>query len=385
MNKRVNSIYWNIMPLLNTKSDIMLCIGQRGNGKTYGVLKYFLQQYKKTKKRFCYIRRWDEDIKSYRMEQLFTPFRNLIDELFGEEFQIVYKNHKFYLVNGNGTKVDTLGYVLSVSSSAHTKSVAYTNVGFILYDEFIRMTGEQELKDELSRWDNTLSTIIRGDNEDVKVFMLANTVSKYSPFFMRFGIDINKVEQGQILTKEIPLETGDVLKVSLEYCKFNKEASKKISKYSSNAMIKSGKWEIPETDEIPTVANSKVKEQLLFTIYQEEVNVIIGCFRRIEKWAELQKDDETMLFKPKYHVREFLVLRTIEKKSSYFHLSKEKSLKYTDYNDLTIMLRDIKDNTGIDFDDELYRGRVFCDNCFTGDYFCNAWVNFGRVAARELL
>ena len=149
-------------------------------------------------------------------------------------------------------------------------------------------------------------------------------------------------------------------------------------------MIKSGKWEIPETDEIPTVPNSIIKEQLLFTIYSEEVNVTVGCFLRREKWAELIKNDQ-LLFVPKYHVREFLVLRTVDKKSSYFHLSKEKSLKYTDYNDLGIMLKDIKDQTDIDFDDELYRGRVFCDNCFTGDYFCNAWVKFGRVAARELL
>ena len=378
------SIYWNPSKLIGTGADFMLCIGQRGNGKTYGILKYFLQQYKKTKKRFCYLRRWDEDIKAYRMEQLFAPFRNLIDELFGDEFTIVYKNHKFYLVNGNGTKVDTLGYVLSISSSAHTKSISYTNVGYILYDEFIRMTGEQELRDEMSRFDNTLSTIIRGDNVNVKVFMLANTVSKYSPFFLRFAIDINKIEQGTITVKDIPLETGDILKVALEYCEFNEEASKKISKYSTNAMIKSGKWEIPETDEIPTVPNSIIKEQLLFTIFSEEVNVTVGCFVRREKWAELVKNDQ-LLYVPKYHVREFLVLRTVEKKSSYFHLSKEKSLKYTDYNDIGIMLKDIEEQTEINFEDELYRGRVFCDNCFTGDYFCNAWLKFGRVAARDLL
>ena len=378
------SIYWNPSKLIGTGADFMLCIGQRGNGKTYGILKYFLQQYKKTKKRFCYLRRWDEDIKAYRMEQLFAPFRNLIDELFGDEFTIVYKNHKFYLVNGNGTKVDTLGYVLSISSSAHTKSISYPNVGYILYDEFIRMTGEQELRDELSRFDNTLSTIIRGDNVNVKVFMLANTVSKYSPFFLRFAIDINKIEQGTITVKDIPLETGDILKVALEYCEFNEEASKKISKYSTNAMIKFGKWEIPETDEIPTVPNSIIKEQLLFTIFSEEVNVTVGCFVRREKWAELVKNDQ-LLYVPKYHVREFLVLRTVEKKSSYFHLSKEKSLKYTDYNDIGIMLKDIEEQTEINFEDELYRGRVFCDNCFTGDYFCNAWLKFGRVAARDLL
>ena len=79
------SIYWNILKILGLHCDYNLVIGQRGNGKTYGCLKYFLEFYKSTKKRFCYIRRWDEDIKAYRMEQLFAPFRNLIDELFGEE------------------------------------------------------------------------------------------------------------------------------------------------------------------------------------------------------------------------------------------------------------------------------------------------------------
>lgn len=379
------SIYWNPSKLIATKADFMLCIGQRGNGKTFGILKEFLKAYKKSGKRFCYLRRWDEDIKTYRMEQLFTPFKNVIEEIFGKGFTIEYKNHKFFLVNSNGTKVDVIGYVLSISSSAHTKSISYTKVGYILYDEFIRMSGEPELRDEQSRFDNTLSTIIRGENTGVKVFMLANTVSKYSPFFLRFAIDINKIEQGSITVKDIPLETGEVLKVALEYCEFNKEASKQISKYSTNAMIKSGRWEIPETDEIPTVPNSVIKEQLLFTIYSEEVNVTIGCFLRKEKWSELIKDNRTMLYIPKYHVREFLVLRTVEVKSNYFHLSSEKSLKYSNYNDIGLMLKNIKDTTDIDFENELFMGRVFCDNCFTGDYFCNAWVKYGRVAPRNLL
>lgn len=379
------SIYWNINPILGKKADFNLVIGQRGNGKTYGVLKHFLENYKKTKKRFVYIRRWKDDIVTYNMEQLFTPFTNVIDELFGAEFSIEYRNHKFYLVNGAGIKVDTIGYVMSLSESHHTKSVSYTNVSEILMDEFIRMQGEQELKNELSRFDNVLSTVIRGGNKNVIIWLLANTVSKYSPYFLRFGIDINKVEQGSIIDKKLRLETGDILKVALEYCEFNKDASKNISKYSTNAMIKSGQWEIPETDEIPSVPGSKIGEKLLFSIYSEEVNVTIGCFLRKEKWAEMIPDEVTKILIPEFHTREFLVIRTIDKQSSYFHLSTEKSLKYTRYNDLGTMLQDIKDTTDIDFDDELHRGRVFCDNAFTGDYFINAWLKFGRVAARNLI
>ena len=378
------SIYWNILPILGKKADFNLVIGQRGNGKTYGVLKRFLENYKKTKKRFCYIRRWRDDIVASYMEQLFSPFDNVIEELFGSGFSIVYKNKKFYLVNPDGIKVDCIGYVLSLSESHHTKSVSFVNVSEILLDEFIRMAGEQELKDELTRFDNVLSTIIRGGNKNVIVWLLANTVSKYSPYFLRFGIDINKVDQGSIITRSIKLENGEILTIALEYCEFNEEASKNISKYSTNAMIRSGKWDIPETDEIPTVPGSEISEKLLFTIYSEEVNVTIGCFLRKEKWAEMILN-EMRLYVPKYHIREFLVLRTVERRSSYFHLSAEKSLKYTDYNDLGTMLRDIKDNTDIDFEDELHRGRVFCDNSFTGDYFCNAWAKFGRVAARNLI
>ena len=379
------SIYWNINPILGKHGDFNLVIGQRGNGKTFGVLRHFLENYKKTKKRFVYIRRWKDDIVAYNMEQLFTPFNNVIEELFGAEFSIEYKNHKFYLVNGAGVKVDTIGYVMSLSESHHTKSVSYTNVSEILMDEFIRMQGEQELKNELSRFDNVLSTVIRGGNKNVIIWLLANTVSKYSPYFLRFGIDINKVEQGTIIDKKIQLENGDILKIAFEYCEFNKEASENISKYSTNAMIKSGKWEIPETDEIPSVPGSKISEKLLFSIYSEEVNVTIGCFLRKEKWAEMIPDEVTKILIPEFHTREFLVIRTIDRQSSYFHLSTEKSLKYTRYNDLGTMLQDIKDTTDIDFDDELHRGRVFCDNAFTGDYFINAWLKFGRVAARNLI
>ena len=92
-----------------------------------------------------------------------------------------------------------------------------------------------------------------------------------------------------------------------------------------------------------------------------------------------------MLMYEKYHHREFLVLRTIERKSNYFHLSEEKSLNYHTYNDINLMLEDIKENCDIDFEHELYMGRVFCDNMFTADYFNNSWLRFGRVTARSLL
>lgn len=381
------SIYYSLKKILGTGSDFMLIVGQRGNGKTYSCLKYCLDQYKATKKRFCYLRRWAEDIKAFRMEQLFAPFADYIKEIFGEEFSITYYRHKFYLVNGNGTKIDTLGYVTSLSDVSHSKSIAYANLKYIIFDEFIQMSGERQMDNEMSRFENVLSSLIRGDNTDVKIFMLANTVSKFSPYFIHFGIDINKVEQGQIITKDIPVSEDNkiFLRVALEYCEYNPEVAKKISKYTTSNMIRGGKWEIPPTDDIPAAIGEVANEKLLFSIYEDQANVIVGCFLRRSKWSTIEQNDATMLLYEKYHYREFLVLRTIERKSNYYHLSEEKSLNYHTYNDINLMLEDIKENTDIDFEHELYMGRVFCDNMFTADYFNNSWLRFGRVPARSLL
>ena len=372
------------------KADFYLIIGQRGNGKTVGVLSYFLNKYKENKKRFCYIRRWDEDIKPYRAELLFTGYLNhVVESLFGAGFHIIYYRHKYYLCNDDNEKIDVIGYALSLSSVAHTKSVSYERVGYILYDEFIQMSGERSLPDELSKFDNTLSTIIRGDNakEGVKIYMCANTVSKFSPYFIRFGIEINKVNQGDIITREFPIDEDEkqVLTIAFEYCAFNPEVSKTINKYTDSDMIKKGLWEIKKVDSIPAAPNSIIKEQLIFTIFEDQANVIVGCFLRREKWATLEVDPDILISKPVYHYREFLVLRTIERKSNYFHLSIEKSLSNHNYNDLNLMLQDIKEGCDIDFSRQLYSGRVFCDNMFTADYFYNSWVKFSRVSARDLL
>ena len=63
-SKPLKSGFWNIQPINGTNSDVNLIIGQRSNGKTYGVLRYFLQQNKKTGRRFVYIRRWHDDVKA---------------------------------------------------------------------------------------------------------------------------------------------------------------------------------------------------------------------------------------------------------------------------------------------------------------------------------
>lgn len=377
--------YYSLTKILANKADYNLIIGQRSNGKTYACCKYMLQEYKKTGRRFCYIRRWDEDIKAYRAEQLFTPLQPEIERLFGDGYSIIYYRHKYYLIDPAGKKIDVIGYALSLSSASHTKSVAYVDVKYILFDEFIQMSGERTLTDEKSKFENTLSTIIR-DKQDIVIFMCANTVSKFSPYFVYFGIDINKVKQGSITTKEIPTDDDKgILKVALEYCEYNEAIGKKVSKYTTSKMIRTGQWEIPPTDDIPTMKNEKVKEKLLCTFHDPDADINIGCFIRRSIWSDLVQEPETKIYYERKHTREFLVLRQVERKSKYFHLTTDKSLDYHTYNDMGYFLRDLADTTQIELEHELFMGRIFCDNMFTADYFNHIWQYYGGIKVRDML
>lgn len=376
--------FYNLDRIQKTRSDFYLIIGQRGNGKTYSVCKYFLNKYKETRKRFCYIRRWADDIKGYRAEQLFTPLQKEIESLFGEGYTIQYYRHKYYLVNADGEKLDVVGHAVSLSECSHTKSVAFDNVFFLLYDEFIQMSGERTLRDEMSKFDNTISTVLR--YREGEIYLCANTVSKFSPYFVRFGIDINKVEQGQIITKEYPLDDEKgILRVSLEYCEYNEEIGKKSSKYTQSKMIARGMWEIPETTDIPSVIGEIVKDKLLCSIYDPDAEITLGIFLRRSKWVTIENDEESLIYTHQEHEREFLIVKQIDYRSNYFHLSDQKSLSYNTYNDISYFLRDILDGTDIDIEQELYMGRIFCDNMFTADYFNHVWGYYGQMTPRKLL
>lgn len=382
----MKTVYYDIERLLNkTRPDFALVIGQRGNGKTFSALKLVLKEYKKTRRRFVYIRRWKEDLLNGRADTVFSPLASEIEKLFGEGYTVQYYRRRFYLCNEKNEKLDCIGYAVSLSEASHTKSQAFVDVKYLVFDEFIQMSGEQTLRSEIEKFENTLSSIIR-TREDCVVLMLANTVSKFSPYFIHFGIDINKVNQGDIIVKEYPLDNDKgVLRIALEYCEYNEEIGKRSSKYTKSGMISAGRWEIPQSDDIPSVVGEVVKDRLLCSIYDPDANVIVGVFLRRSRWVTIEKNPNTFLFEHENHTREFLILRLIDKESKYFHLTDQKSLTYTRFNDIRLFLQAIYDQTDIDIENELYMGRIFADNMFTADYFNHVWTYYGQITPRRLL
>lgn len=375
--------FYNLKPVLDLDPDIAVIWGQRSNGKTYSVLKYALETFKKEKRTFVYVRRWAEDIAVKSMTKLMSPLP--IENIFGKHKKIKFFRGAFILYDEEDADYEevVIGWAVALNQIAHTKSQTFDKAKVVILDEFLQLKSERVLRDEFDAWEQTLSTVLR-TTQDAKIFIIGNSIGKYSPYFTPYGIDPNAITQGEI--KEIMLTNEEIepTKVVAEWCQYNPKIGKRTSKYvRSSKMAKTGEWEIQEVANIPHTDNEMAIEQMLCSMYDPVMGINLGIFVRYAKWYTLEVVDG--LYEETPHEREFLVIRQTPQKSSYYHLTNIKDLTYTSWCDCMLMWRDIKDKIGIDIEFELQMGRVYCEDSFVGDYFYHTYVQFLNLDTRDLL
>ena len=252
--------FYSLDKILKRNATYNMIIGERSNGKTYAVLKYGIQNYLETGGEFAIIRRWKEDIRGQRADDMFSSLisNGEIERLSEGKYEgIKYYSGKFYLCNYDvetGKAIyndrDCLGYVFALSDTEHNKSISYPNVETILFDEFL--TRGYYLPDEFMLFMNTISTIVR-QRTTPKIFMLGNTVNKFSPYFEEMGLNnVNRMAQGEIDIYNYG-ESG--LSVAVEYCKSLGESKENNFYFAFNnpklKMITEGKWELDIYPHLP--------------------------------------------------------------------------------------------------------------------------------------
>lgn len=374
--------FYSPKKLLDKNGDINVIWGQRSNGKTYSYLKYALENYRDNKRTFVYVRRWAEDIVTKNMDKLMSPLP--IEKIFGKGKFIKFFRGAFWLHDEASKKdPECLGWAIALNQVSHTKSQTFVGAQIVILDEFIQLATERKLKDEFDAWEQTLSTILRTTN-DAKIFLLGNSVGKYSPYFTPYAIDPNQMKQGEVKEIILPNEVGTPTKVIAEYCEYNEKVGQKTSKYvRGSKMARTGEWEIKDVANIPHTDNEWATEKLLCSMYDPVMNLNLGLYIRYAKWVTLEAENGIYYETP--HTREFIVIRETNKHSSFYHLTTVKDLTYSSWSDLRKMFKDIEENTGIDIDRELIMGRVFAENSFVGDYFYHTYMHYQKVGIRDLL
>lgn len=314
--------YYSLSSILAKRADYNIIFGERSNGKTYAALKYCIEQFHKTGGQFAYIRRWKEDIIGKRAANIFAALEGNDDIrkiTNGAYSRVKYYNGVFYLANFDETTQKLVsdstpcGYTFSLSDSEHNKSVSYPDVTTIVFDEFL--TRRYYLVDEFITFMNVLSTIIR-QRDNVKIFMLGNTVNKYCPYFAEMGLrHVKDMKQGSI---DVYQYGKSGLKVAVEYAGAMRETAKTKTKKSDKyfafdnknlEMITQGKWELALYPHLP---ERYKRSDVLFTYFIdfqgdllqcEIVQNALGLFTYVhEKTTPIQDPQHDIIFSDRHEI-----------------------------------------------------------------------------------
>ena len=279
--------FYNISPILKERAHYNLIIGERSNGKTYASLKISLERYVKGGAEAAYIRRMQEDFIGKRGAGLFQSLvtnGEIAKITNGEWEDVYYYASRWYLCkyvdNGKGEERVTdnrpFMYGFALSQMEHEKGTGYPNIKTVIFDEFITRTAY--LRDEFVMFMNTLSTIIRS-RDDVQIFMLANTVNKYCPYFDEMGLrHVREMKQGEIDVYQLKHASGKVLRVAVEYCKPFEKGKKSDFYFAFDnqklEMITTGIWEI---DIYPHCPYKYRPKNIIFTYFIEFDANLLQC------------------------------------------------------------------------------------------------------------
>lgn len=212
--------FYSLKNILAKEAHYNIIIGERSNGKTYSVLKYGLERALLHNEQLAIVRRWQDDFKGKRGASMFDALvaNKEVERLSGGKWTGIYYyagRWFFYRYDERGareTKDQPFAYAFSISSVEHDKSTSYPGVTTILFDEFL--TRHNYLNDEFVLFMNVLSTIIRQRN-NVKIFMLGNTVNKFSPYFGEMGLThVKEMNPGDI---EVYQYGESELRVAVEF------------------------------------------------------------------------------------------------------------------------------------------------------------------------
>lgn len=185
--------YVNFNEIWDLNKGFMLLVGGWGTGKTYGALKKVLE----TGKKFIYMRRLETALEISSDEDG-NPFKRLNRDLNRNIQPIIKKNLvKYYNCtkdeNGKNTPDgEAIGIGAALSTFSKMRGVDFSDVEYIIYDEFILMNGERVIKDEFSAFLRFYETVNRNRELNgepaVKCFMLGNPNTMGNAYFLGWDL-----------------------------------------------------------------------------------------------------------------------------------------------------------------------------------------------------
>nr|DAL72398.1 MAG TPA: DNA encapsidation protein [Caudoviricetes sp.] len=178
----MSEIAWlNINDVLSHNVPIMMILGVRGCGKTFGVKKHLIKRYVKAGRRFVYVFRTENQMK--RILSTTNIFEDINDALLFDEDISCQAKGAYY---GD----EQLCYFIPLSLAKDFKRASFPDVDAIMFDEFLIEEGQTEryLKQEPVLLSGLIDTVFR-NREKMEVYLLGNATTIYNPYALYYGVD----------------------------------------------------------------------------------------------------------------------------------------------------------------------------------------------------
>lgn len=187
------SHYYNYDKINSYNGAFNFIVGMRGVGKTFGAEINAIRKALKKDEQFIYMRRYKDELQMSR-DTFFDAI--ITEEIFPDwDFRINGKKaeaaHK-KTAKDKKRQWKIIGWFIPLSVAQSVKSVSFSKVTTIIYDEFIIEKGNiQYLPNEAIKFQGFYSTVAR-NRENVRVYFLANAVSITNPYFLYYRIRPDK-------------------------------------------------------------------------------------------------------------------------------------------------------------------------------------------------
>lgn len=185
--------YLNIQHVISNGCTYSFLVGGRGIGKTFGCLRYAIDNNIK----FIYMRRTQTQVDLIKSQE-FNPF-NALRSVLGDNY-----NYMMRKINKNITGVyeaafnsekqieepagPAIGYIMALSTVSNIRGFDASDVDMLIYDEFIGEKHERPIRMEATAFLNAIETISRNrelsGRDPMKVICLSNSNDLGCPLFI---------------------------------------------------------------------------------------------------------------------------------------------------------------------------------------------------------
>lgn len=236
----------------NIDSPAIIVVGGKGNGKTFGFIRYYLEKFVSTGRYLRYIRRYRDSISPKSIGSLLKPHRqNIINLTHGEYNDYKYYRNRFYLTRVEKEKVVKTQREPFIVCSALNSVESFTGAdegdcAAMFYDEVL--SREKELTDEFVTLMVLHNNCVRNRTDHyTPLIMVGNTFTRNSMILKDFGVDLYSIAPNSVTV--IKNSDGQVLSI-IERCpsteKMVESGSTYYNRYNDSRinMMTTGDWSI---------------------------------------------------------------------------------------------------------------------------------------------